>query len=1213
MSVPELINALCFHLATLKDRENANLATTKKAFRETRYRRYRDVAFSELLGIGASSRRQRGSGWDAVGEAAEAGYWSTELGRLDHSDRARARAPLNRSREVERLREMLLGSKKGEWDTRAGLAAGANAEMRAGRTQSSGRRMRPSSSIVVAETEGGFVFTCSDGERVYRFLEKLATTWPEDDDEEVKARRVARGAHVGRSALLDDAPDADFVPGLISIWEIAGRAPNVEKKRAGRPIVPAPRGWFDANAQVPGLSRQRADSLTTPTVTPSMTPTTTPRTELAQARPFAYQPSRSPVKVPIGSLFMDRSPGKMTAFDARDSFVPEKSPRKLRRRRDEARRGVLDDLDKLNVKLPTSTAPLTSVTSFLGNSSLSVVNRDLLGTSRVCKETDGLWNGEESEIAREALLALGGVRSSLSKLRGRLLMPQALPRPASAQILSCMVESSEARYKVEDFAESILKDRDADRAKDPISYAFAHGLKRVLEDIDEDLVRVEMQEVNSWMQPVGLKMREGVEACGAEYHGLGMSILQLEHATASARRSLVFLASYIDDEGNDGDDLDRGESEEDGEVPKRHCADSAPLRGMALLESLHQIAQYPLDEEQVILAKRLFLGSFVPYLSLISRWAFGIEHLTDADPFVAPLGSEFAVSALNDTLGPACVPSFFSAEMWSDLMVAGTQLRLLYSWWKKGDEVGGVAGNNVASLFVDDDHGDDDGLGCPSEIANQTVDRNKARWFTSDPPIPTNDDDKSTWEDGVIDRTLGMTLESFDAAPVSFEVSHTPSLYQDVRSSVSPPSSASAMSLARSTLLTRRMLFERMLFGEAEHVPIPVLLESSIGGMIRKQAVLVSRACVRLFVDQQQLNTLDAVRFLRNALMGFAGDFTYELVRSLDQSIKNLEPMTVHKARNAVFVASSNSCLHDSQYTVHLTASLLPKGEDAVSLVEDAFSYGTEDSEAIRIKAPYMSSMTPMLVPPVGHAAYDCIHVSFLAPGLLSAIISEDTLTAYSAIFSMTVRLRRAMLALQAVQKATMMGRRERMECARGDFELPWAERFKTFRAFCFSCSIHLDAVAQMHCACCSGSAWEAVQRALEVGHELAQDADEAHNNIHALIRTHKRFAYRAASRMTSACNSPALKLGLEMMMDALLDLRNAVDSGGRRAGGRGGVQSIFEDPFHWQEIKRVMLTYERGRLGALKGRKGALGPGVAHTEKETILRDVFTALDVTW
>ena len=232
-----------------------------------------------------------------------------------------------------------------------------------------------------------------------------------------------------------------------------------------------------------------------------------------------------------------------------------------------------------------------------------------------------------------------------------------------------------------------------------------------------------------------------------------------------------------------------------------------------------------------------------------------------------------------------------------------------------------------------------------------------------------------------------------------------------------------------------------------------------------------------------------------------------------------------------------------------------------------------------------------------------------IAPGLLAAIVSEDTLVAYSAIFSMNVRLRRAMLALEAVQRATMMGRREKMECVRGDFELPWAERFKTFRAFCFSCSSHLNAVARMHRACCSGSAWEALRGALEAGDERAGAVVVAEtNDIHTLIQFHKRFVYRAASRITSSCNSPAVKLGLEAMFDAVLDLRSALDSPARGVGDRS-AQRIFEDPSHWQAIKRAMLAYDRGRVGALKARARSGESRIALTETESILRQLLCEL----
>lgn len=1123
MSVPELVNALCHHLAAREAQpETSNFAPTKQAVRETLYKRYRDVAFSHLLGIGTSASGRRWAGWNGADDERPA----------DRRSNAQA---------LDRLREMLVATRSRNFGNAA-----------------SGACMRTRSSMVVAETDGGFVFSCSEGARVYRFLELLATTWPEDDgEEELRSRRDAWSAHVGRGILVEDPPNARFVPGLVGLRDGVGCA---EAARLGidgedRRIIPSARGWFSNGGNLNGSPRRPPNA--TPSADLEHTPTTTPRTELA--KPFAYQPSRSPVKVPIGSLFMDRSPGKMTAFDRSGPCDDREEFAGKLRQRNKARKDVLNQLDAISLAAADR--------SMFERGTLSVVDRNR--SPRIYKETVTLWNGEESEIAREALLALGGVRSSLSKLRGRLLMPETLPRPASAHILRSMVEASSARYLVEDFVTPIVKACD-ERARDPISLAFAHGLKHILEGVDKDLVKLERQDVNSWMQPVGLKVRAGVDACGAEYHGMGMSILQLAHATDTVQTSLLFLASYFGGRGDIGENHDgdaSGVLSDLGNGSHGNGHRSFP-RGRTLLEFLHASAQSCGDGPCADIANSLFLRALAPYVSHVSRWAFGIENLTSADAFAAPLSSEFSMSALGDTLGPAHMPSFFSARMRRDLMVAGTQLRLLHAL-RYGTEAQGVGIETAVPSDLMDVIQNIDGEGntCGEQGygADLVPEGTGRRWFTSGT-------DGDPWTPG-----MPETVGAFDESSFS---------------ATSQPPSCPAPSAAPST---RRALFEHMLDGEARHVSISVLLDLHIGRVLRKQAELVSRACVRLFVDRQQLDGLSVIRFLRNALMGLTGDFLSELVRALDVSILELEPMTGPKARAMVSAAASNSCLHDNPLSEHLTACLLPDGENAICLVEDAFRYSTKFSDASRIKAPYMSSMAPMLVPPVGHAAYDCIHVSFVAPGLLGTIISDDTMTAYSAIFNMNIRLRRALLALEAINRATMMGRHEKMKCARGDFRMPWAERFKTFRVFCLSCAVHLDGVSHMYLACCSGTGWEALQRASK-----AED-------IHSLIKLHKQYVYSAAGRITSVCDSPAIKLGLESMLDAVLELRDTIErAGGRAALARGHAEPIFEDPTHWQSIKRLMLKYERGRLGALNWRVGQCR---ALSTNERILDDFLSAL----
>ncbi len=1161
MSVPELVNALCHHLAARNDQPNTNFPSTKKVLRETLYKRYRDVAFTELLGFGKSTAGRRGAGWSGV-------------------DSERPADGRSSSQELDGLREMLIASNAG----------GAT-------------RVQARGSVVVAETDGGFVFTCSEGARVYRFLELLATRWPEDDGEEdLRARRDAWSAHVGRGIRVDDPPNARFVPGLVGLRDVVGCAEvtwlgidGASEGQDDRRIIPVARGWFDdtRGGNPYGSPRRIRDA--TPNADQEYTPTTTPRTEqLAQAKPFAYQPSRSPVKVPIGSLFMDRSPGKMTAFDPSGPYDDREEFSGKLRQRNKTRVDVLNQLE-------ATTQATTFDASMFDRDTLSVVGRDL--SPRIHKETVTLWNGEESEIAREALLALGGVRSSLSKLRGRLLMPQALPRPASAHILCSMVEASSARYLVEDFVMPIVKERNQ-LARDPVSHAFAHGLKHVLEGVDKELVKVEMQDMTSWMQPVGLKVRAGVDASGAEYHGMGMSILQLAHATDKSRTSLLFLASYFDDgedavENYDGDMLGvPGVRNNPGKGAARDAHRPFP-RGRALMEFLYASAQSCAEGPCADIANGLFMRSFAPYLLHVCRWAFGIECLTEADTFAAPLSSEFTLNALGGTLGPGHIPSFFSARIRRDLMVAGTQLRLLYAW-KHGAMTHGINMETEVSSFLTDAMRsiDDEGnmQGQRDEGTEPALGRmwappgSGSRWFTSDPP---------PWQTSDSDFDPSNTVPSHDCDGSSL-------------ASLAPSPSSPAPGTAVST---RRAFFQQMLDNESKIGSMSVLLERHIGVLLRKQAALVSRACVRLFVDRQQLDSLSVIRFLRDALMGFAGDFSSELVHALDVSIMGLESMTAPKARAAVFAAASNSCLHRNPLTQHLTASLLPYGENAISLVEDAFSYSTEYSDAIRIKAPYVSSMAPMLVPPVGHAAYDCINVSFVAPGLLGAIISDDTMTAYSAIFSMNLRLRRALLALDTINRATMMGRHERMKCARGDFRMPWAERFKTFRAFCLSCSVHLDGVAHMYRACCSGTAWQALEHsvsAAQCAETTDMDAWAEAEDIHTLIKVHRRFVYCAAGRITSACDSPAIKVGLESMLDAVLELRDTIERAARSvdggAAGRGHAEPIFEDPVHWQNIKRLMLVYERGRLGALNS-KGRRESRALH-ERESFSNELMIALD---
>jgi hypothetical protein len=996
--VPELVKALCHHLACLHDRQ-PNFASTRRSLRETLFARYRDVAFSELLGFGASFQRCEKSLWNS---------------------------PID-----------------GENDIASPLVLGRVKDLLVCRTTET--------ALVVSDE--GYSFACSEWEQLYRFLVLLATTFPEDDEQDAFVSLEDKTLMMGRGALLDDGPDVDFIPGLVPLsCESLKRTPKTTE--VSPESIPGPRGWF--------LGDSTHDEVTYNRMTGG------------NPKPFVYKPSRSPVKIPLGSLFVNRSPGKMTAFENLGNAYLSDSPSKVR-----GSRVVVDSLSEIDIDTPRKKR-----SPYFGP--LPTENRSV----HVEREKACLWNGEESEIAREALLALSGVRSSLNKLLGRLLMPQTLPRPATVHILSSIACASEGRSVVEGYVFMIIK-KDVEIPKDPVSRAFAHGIKGILAEIDKELVNIEMQGVKSWMQPVGLKIKDGVGARGAEFHGMGMSILQLEHATADLRSIIVFLASYFEDRASLTD--------------FGHDYDAFP-NGKELLEFLHKAAQQFLDGMQAEIAKRLFMAALVPYISLISRWAFGVESLTNDDYFAEPLSSEFSISALKGTLGPVCIPSIFSFGTRKDLIVSGTQLRLLYLW-KRGSEFN-------SDLLQLNPHGSGrDTLGCGFS------------WFDGYPEPPS---------DGYLhhscrkDRPIGSS---------------------------------------RLNPMANLHVFENMLDVKGES--ISVLLESTVGRVLRRQSRLVSQACINLFVDQ--IKAIEVINFLRNSLMGFAGDFTSEFVRNLDASVFSLEPISANRANSAVFVACTNSCLKYSPHAKLLAASLVPKGENAINLVEDAFSYSPIYSDAIRIKSPNYSSMTQVLVPPVGHDAYDCIHVTFRCSGPLGAIISDDTLTAYSSILSMNVRLRRAILALECIERAIITARSTWIRC---DFELPWAERFKTFRAFCFSCHRHLLSVQNTYRDYCSGNEWELVQRAFSESSSETKDGDIS---IHKLVQIHKRYVYQAAGRIVSEGNSPASKRGLEIMVTAIIDVRNTIENALRTCD--HSIQRVFEDPSHWYDIKRSMLVYEGAQI----------------------------------
>ena len=1069
LNVPQLIAALCYHLA-VQDCENIYNILSRSKVRDDLYGAYKDVAFSQLFGL---CQREGPSGDPWTYTTDDLSLKSGEECTIGQGSTVPENAHVAKLKD--RLIHGIVGGPLG-----VDLQYGNHDE-----TESQPIHFR-CDLLIPDGFEGNYMaqqtsFLCSEGENVCKFLECLKGSVESEDScgsdwYDGKQCDYVHNQDFNRGMFVNEIPDPEFFPG-----------PLPKDMKDGRGYHrPGPRGWFIE--QHPGQKlAQNAQGVKSPSVEATM----------------VYQPSKSPVKVSLGSLFIDNSPGKMTLFEHTHPTTDTGEGREA------SRRNVLRQLEAMSHDQTAQASSHKHPGAYI-------------------LKSKKLWGGEESEIAREALLAMSGVRASLSKLRGRLIMPQALPRPAIAPILSDMEKASSSRASIQCYINMVLQES----SLDPVSLALANSLKEVLNDIDKKLVALEMYESKNWVQPLGIasdtnsknslfsnysqmERLEDSTTCshGAEYHGTGVSILSLAHATSQSQSILVFLESFLDL----------------CTISQKSIRDYP--RGRSLLEFLYNKSVL-LEGEQAQVTRRLFLAALSPFLSVIGSWAFGVEPLNEANCFVGLLSREYSVRLPNQSkeisgrwisgLGPSNIPSFFSDECNKSVLVSGTQLRLLYSVAQPANGESDCSSESCCpgNTKQCDKHW----FPCLEDLHRQlhSSDQYKANVLIEH---EKSDALKSKQE---MMKSWLSSMEVYDVDEVGPAILNVDSL-ESVSSS---------------------------------DIPLPVLLETSLGNVLKSQASMVSRACLHLFIDT--LDTFGLLQFMRNMFMGFTGDFQSEFLRILEPSVHSLEPLTLHKVISALRMASSNSCLHDSKYTEKLTVSLLP-AENAMSLAHEAFAHSSNFADVSRIKSPFHSAMRPILVPPTGFDAFDCINVSFDPSWPMAVILSDDTLTAYSAIFSMHLRLKRAHHALESIH-SLFCGRILVKELS--SFELvPWIGRFKILCSLRFRASRHLEAILQFYQSHCCGESWNLLR-------SVCSQPLDGSITIHDLIQAHREYIYGITGKMITCCNNPSMTNTIQEMLESILDLKGTLEAKLREA---NGVKSaVFSDNSSWQDLKRQISKYNR-------------------------------------
>ena len=378
-------------------------------------------------------------------------------------------------------------------------------------------------------------------------------------------------------------------------------------------------------------------------------------------------------------------------------------------------------------------------------------------TTTITNKSSSLWNVEETDAARHALLALQGVHASLHYLRGVLAADTALYRPSVAGILRRIEISASCRERLESCIEHTLGTRGGQENRrsggNAVAVSMAVALHDVLRSIDQRLSSIESKHGVDWVFESVSMHGEG-KTCGVAVEGRvahqrGLSVLTVAVLTSTIQKSLRILSnafvpllslslSAVDDEKWDGD----GDGGRDGDGDKEG-GDDHPMTTREWLSTLHRIVrrEYAEDAWTRDMIEYVYGRVVAPYLAFLCQWAFSINALPipatangQYDTVVAPFLTTLHCFEKNEWQQdglhiPAPLPDCLEDEtgmsspllLWTRLVNTGLQLRLLHS---VGDAYGciDVVGALCEGWVTVDDcaDGDDGGSGFFLRMTHQS-------------------------------------------------------------------------------------------------------------------------------------------------------------------------------------------------------------------------------------------------------------------------------------------------------------------------------------------------------------------------------------------------------------------------------------------------------------------------------------------------------------
>jgi hypothetical protein len=332
------------------------------------------------------------------------------------------------------------------------------------------------------------------------------------------------------------------------------------------------------------------------------------------------------------------------------------------------------------------------------------------------------------------------------------------------------------------------------------------------------------------------------------------------------------------------------------------------------------------------------------------------------------------------------------------------------------------------------------------------------------------------------------------------------------------------------------------------------------------------------------------------------------------------------------------SSLAEDPLASNLAIDLLP-GPSAAAAQLAALQAARErpGSAAALAALPRARAAAPLLVPPARLDALDCVLLRYSLSWPLSAVLTDDSLVGYAAVFTAMLRVRRVAAALRRLRGTLALRARGRggggaaaAALLAAGLDDPQGEaaqrRLQRLRAFAFAATQFAAAVHSFQAAATSGPAWERLLEKLgtssdEAAAEVAaaqlagagggggarqgaarQQAQQAQQlqglaDLQELLDLHRAYVTSSAESCLTFCGRAAAREAAEAGLQAALEVAARVEAAAAAAAGQRGegawARALAADAA-WAPLAAGIAAFDSAarRLAAHVAQEGgAAGP----------------------